>query len=68
MRKKINLAYTLSLRSQCAHWLWQSVPPLIFPLLRSPVMSFLTHQNNDLLWLSSSLLDGAPVRHGFSTR
>lgn len=31
-------------------------------------MSFLTHQNNDLLWLSSSLLDGAPVRHGFSTR
>ena len=31
-------------------------------------MSFLTHQNNGLLWLSSSLLDGAPVRHGFSTR
>ena len=31
-------------------------------------MSFLTHQNNDLLWLSSSLLDGQPVRHGFSTR
>ena len=31
-------------------------------------MSFLTHQNNSLLWLSSSLLDGQPVRHGFSTR
>ena len=31
-------------------------------------MSFLTHQNNGLLWLSSSLLDGQPVRHGFSTR
>ena len=31
-------------------------------------MSFLTHQNNDLLWLSSSLLDGESVRHGFSTR
>lgn len=31
-------------------------------------MSFLTHQNNCLLWLSSSLLDGQPVRHGFSTR
>ena len=25
-------------------------------------MSFLTHQNNDLLWLSSSLLDGQAVR------
>ena len=31
-------------------------------------MSFFTHQNNGLLWLSSSLLDGQPVRHGFSTR
>mgnify|MGYP002545603798 CR=1 FL=1 len=31
-------------------------------------MSFLTRQNNDLLWLSSSLLDGQAVRHGFSTR
>ena len=31
-------------------------------------MYFLTHQNNSLLWLSSSLLDGQPVRHGFSTR
>ena len=24
-------------------------------------MSFLTHQNNGLLWLSSSLLDGQPA-------
>ena len=24
-------------------------------------MSFLTHQNSGLLWLSSSLLDGQPV-------
>lgn len=31
-------------------------------------MSFSTHTNNGLLWLSSSLLDGQPVRHGFSTR
>ena len=31
-------------------------------------MSFFTHQNNGLLWLSSSLLDGQPVRYGFSTR
>ena len=29
-------------------------------------MSFISHQQNDLLWLTSSLLDG--VRHGFSTR
>lgn len=31
-------------------------------------MSFLTHKNADLLWLSSSLLEGHSVRHGFSTR
>ena len=31
-------------------------------------MSFLTHKSADLLWLSSSLLEGQPVRHGFSTR
>lgn len=32
-------------------------------------MAFSSHTtNNGVLWLSSSLLDGAPVRHGFSTR
>ena len=29
-------------------------------------MSFLTHEQNGLVWLTSSLLDG--VCHGFSTR
>lgn len=31
-------------------------------------MSFHSHASESLLWLSSSLLDGHPVRHGFSTR
>lgn len=31
-------------------------------------MSFETHTREDLLWLSSSVLDGQAVRHGFSTR
>ena len=31
-------------------------------------MSFETHTREDLLWLSSSVLDGQVVRHGFSTR
>ena len=32
-------------------------------------MAFSSHTtNNGVLWLSSSLLDGKPVRHGFSTR
>ncbi len=30
-------------------------------------MSFETHTREDLLWLSSSVLDGQAVRHGFST-
>ena len=31
-------------------------------------MSFLTHTSENVLWMSSSLLDGSDVRHGFSTR
>lgn len=31
-------------------------------------MSFLTHTSENVLWMSSSLLDGSGVRHGFSTR
>ena len=32
-------------------------------------MSFEIHQQNELLWLSSPLLDGCSgIRHGFSTR
>ena len=32
-------------------------------------MSFLTHEQNGLMWLTAPMLDAAPgIRHGFSTR
>ena len=31
-------------------------------------MSFQLHEQNTLVWLTASVLDGQPVRHGFSTR